>query len=74
MVLQNELATIRAAGVGYDHEEATLGVSCVAAPSWCAACPSPGISVTVPSDQLQPARLAPAVRTAALALSRVLSR
>ena len=74
LVLQNELATIRAAGVGYDHEEATLGVSCVAAPVLVRGEPVAGLSVTVPSDQLQPGRLAPAVRTAALALSRVLSR
>jgi len=31
-VLEGELAQIRAAGVGYDHEEASIGVSCVAAP------------------------------------------
>jgi DNA-binding IclR family transcriptional regulator len=74
LVLQNELAAIRVAGVGYDHEEATLGVSCVAAPVLVRGVPVAGISVTVPSDQLQPGRLAPAVRTAALALSRVLSR
>jgi DNA-binding IclR family transcriptional regulator len=74
VVLQNELATIRAAGVGYDHEEAKLGVSCVAAPVLVRGRATAALSITVPSDQLQPARLAPAVRTAALVLSRVLSR
>ena len=73
-VLQNELATIRTAGVGYDHEEAALGVSCVAAPVLVRGEPVAALSVSVPSGQLQPARLAPAVRTAALALSRTLSR
>ena len=74
VILSNELAVIRAAGVGYDHEEAKLGVSCVAAPVLVRGEPVAGISVTVASDQLQPGRLAPAVRTAALALSRILSR
>jgi DNA-binding IclR family transcriptional regulator len=74
VTLQNELASIRAAGVGFDYEEATLGVSCVAAPVLVRGEPVAAISVSVPSDQMQPARLAPAVRTAALALSRVLGR
>ncbi len=74
VVLQNELATIRSAGVGYDHEEAALGVSCVASPVLVRGEPVAALSVSVPSDQLQPARLAPAVRTAALALGRALSR
>jgi DNA-binding IclR family transcriptional regulator len=74
VLLRNELATIRAAGVGYDHEEAALGVSCVAAPVLVRGEPVAALSVSVPSDQLQPARLAPAVRTAALALGRALAR
>ena len=73
-VLQDELATIRAAGVGYDREEAALGVSCVAAPVLVRGEPVAALSVSVPSGQLQPGRLAPAVRTAALALGRALSR
>lgn len=73
-ILGNELAAIRAAGVGYDHEEASLGVSCVAAPVLVRGEPVAALSISVPSTQLQPARLAPAVRTAALGLSRALSR
>jgi DNA-binding IclR family transcriptional regulator len=73
-VLQEELAVIRAAGVGYDHEESKLGVSCLAAPVLVRGEPVAGLSVSVPSTQLQLGRLAPAVRTAALALSRILSR
>lgn len=73
-VLEGELATIRSAGVGYDHEEATDGVSCVAAPVLVKGEPVAAISITVPTSHLQPARLAPAVKTAALGLSRTLSR
>ncbi len=73
-VLEGELATIRAAGVGYDHEEATLGVSCVAAPVLVRGQPVAALSISVPTSHLQPARLAPAVKTAALALSRTLGR
>lgn len=72
--LEGELAQIRSAGVGYDHEEATPGVSCVAAPVLVKGEPVAAISITVPTSHLQPARLAPAVKTAALGLSRTLSR
>ena len=72
--LEGELAQIRADGVGYDHEEATPGVSCVAAPVLVKGEPVAEISITVPTSHLQPARLAPAVKTAALGLSRTLSR
>jgi DNA-binding IclR family transcriptional regulator len=73
-VLQNELAAIRAAGVGYDHDEASLGVTCVAAPVLVRGAPVAALSISVPTSQPAPARLAPAVKTAALGLSRVLSR
>jgi DNA-binding IclR family transcriptional regulator len=73
-ILQDELAVIRAAGVGYDHEESKLGVSCVAAPVLVRGEAVAGLSVSVPSTQLQLGGLAPSVRTAALALSRILSR
>ena len=73
-LLEGELAQIRAAGVGYDHEEAQIGVSCVAAPVVVHGEPVAAISITVPTSHLQPARLAPAVKTAALGLSRRLSR
>lgn len=72
--LRSELAAIRVAGVGYDHEEAALGVSCVAAPVLARGEPVAALSVSIPADRLGAARLAPAVRTAALALSRTLRR
>lgn len=72
--LLDELAAIRSAGVGYDHDEAVVGMSCVAAPVLVRGEPVAALSVSVPSHQLQPARLAPAVRTAALGLARHLSR
>jgi len=73
-VLQAELAKIRNAGFGYDRQEASLGVSCVAAPVLVRAEVVAAISIAVPSRRLQSSRLVPAVRTASLALSRLLSR
>lgn len=66
-----ELDRVRQEGVAYEHEESTKGVSCVA-------CPVIGpdgaavaaISVAGWVNQLDPARLGPAVRTAAFAISR----
>jgi DNA-binding IclR family transcriptional regulator len=74
VVLRNELAAIRASGIGYDHEEASPGVSCVAAPVLVNGIPIAALSIAVPSTHLQPARLAPALKTAALGLSRTLAR
>jgi DNA-binding IclR family transcriptional regulator len=71
-VLTDELAEILTAGVGYDRAEATVGVSCVAAPVLLRGEPVAALSISVPSSQMHPARLAPAVKTAALALSRFL--
>ncbi len=71
--LGRELAAIRAGGVAFDRQESAMGVV-------CAACPVFGpddavvgaISVTGRSERLDIERMAPAVRTAALALSRTL--
>jgi DNA-binding IclR family transcriptional regulator len=73
-VLADEVARIRAAGLAYDREEATLGVSCVASPVLVRGEAVAALSISVPSEQWQPARLAPAVRTVSLALSRLLSQ
>jgi len=73
-LLADELAQIRASGLGYDREEASVGVCCVASPVLINGAVVAALSISVPADQLQPARLAPAVRTAALALSRSLTR
>jgi IclR family acetate operon transcriptional repressor len=72
-ILERELTTVRTRGVAFEHEESTPGVV-------CAACPVLGpdgtalaaISVAGWADRLDTARLAPAVRTAALGLSRQL--
>jgi IclR family transcriptional regulator, acetate operon repressor len=70
-VLARELTTIRKEGVAYDREESRLGVSCAAAPVF-----GPdgvvvaALSVTGRTGQVDVERLAPAVKTAALALSR----
>jgi IclR family acetate operon transcriptional repressor len=72
--LSRELAKIRREGVAYEYEESTVGVV-------CAACPIMGpdgvavaaISVAGWTDSFDPTRFAPAVRTAALAVSRQLA-
>jgi IclR family acetate operon transcriptional repressor len=72
-VLRRELAGVRTRGVAYDREESVLGVACAAAPirnedgTAIAA-----LSVTGPTVRVDPERLGPAVRTAALGLARVL--
>ncbi|WP_431910165.1 IclR family transcriptional regulator [Micromonospora carbonacea] len=72
--LADELARIRRCGVGYDRQEAAPGLSCVASPVLVHGRIVAALSISVPAHQAPPARLAPAVRTASLALSRVLSR
>lgn len=72
--LSRELVKIRREGVAYEYEESTPGVA-------CAACPVMGpdgvavaaISVAGWVHRFDPARFAPAVRTAALAVSRQLA-
>ena len=73
-LLADELAQIRASGIGYDRQEAAPGLSCVASPVLVHGEVVAALSISVPAHRLQPARLAPAVRTASLALSRALSR
>jgi IclR family acetate operon transcriptional repressor len=74
-LLNTELAAIRESGVALEREESGVGVTCVAAPvldddgTAVAA-----ISITGWVNRLDPDRLAPAVRTAALGVSRVLRR
>jgi DNA-binding IclR family transcriptional regulator len=72
-LLGAELERIREAGVAFEREESTVGITCVAAPVH-----GPGgdavaaISITGWANRLDPDRFAPAVRTAALGLSRTL--
>lgn len=73
LMLARELDQVRSTGVAYEHEESTVGVRCVACPVI-----GPGgsavaaLSVSGWSHRLAAARLAPAVRTAALGISRQL--
>jgi DNA-binding IclR family transcriptional regulator len=67
------LAEIRERGVAEEHEESTVGVACVAAPVLDARGHAvAAVSITGWANQLNTARLAPAVRTAALGISRTL--
>jgi DNA-binding IclR family transcriptional regulator len=72
-LLKADLDRIRETGVAFEHEESTVGITCVAAPVH----DSQGdvvaaISITGWSNKLDPDRFAPAVRTAALGVSRTL--
>jgi DNA-binding IclR family transcriptional regulator len=72
-LLDRELATIREHGVAEEHEESTVGIACVAAPVLDNAGGAvAAISITGWANRLDTARFAPAVRTAALGLSRTL--
>ncbi len=67
------LAEVRERGVAEEHEESTVGVACVAAPVLDAdGTAVAAVSITGWAHQLNTARLAPAVRTAALGISRML--
>lgn len=71
--LRTALEQAQVAGLAYEEQEAAEGVSCVAAPVFGAAGKAvAALSVAVPRAGFHPARLAPAVRTAALGLSRTL--
>jgi DNA-binding IclR family transcriptional regulator len=73
-LLIRELAKIRKEGVAFEHEESTMGVMCVA----CPVMGSDGhavaaISIAGWAHHFDPHRVASAVRTAALAVSRQLA-
>jgi IclR family transcriptional regulator, acetate operon repressor len=70
-LLDRELAEVRARGVAEEHEESTVGIACVAAPVLDTAGHAfAAISITGWANRLDTTRFAPAVRTAALSLSR----
>ncbi|MGW6358110.1 IclR family transcriptional regulator [Streptomyces sp. NPDC055092] len=72
-LLRLELARIRQSGVSYDHEESAIGVVCAASPVLDAKAQAvAALSVSGWSGRLNLGRIAPAVRTAALALGRTL--
>lgn len=70
--LRTALEQTQVSGLAYEEQEAVLGVSCIAAPVFAGASAVAALSVAVPREQFRPAHLAPAVRTAALGLSRTL--
>ncbi|MGF0313263.1 IclR family transcriptional regulator [Rhodococcus sp. IEGM1428] len=72
--LARELDSIRRTGIAIEREEAALGGCCLASPVLLAGEPIAALSVSVPKDRFAPELLAPAVRTAALALGRLLAR
>jgi IclR family transcriptional regulator, acetate operon repressor len=72
-LLHVELQRIRRDGVAEEHEESAPGVACVAAPVLGADGRAvAALSITGWANRLNARRTAPAVRTAALALSRAL--
>ncbi|MBY4403011.1 IclR family transcriptional regulator [Rhodococcus fascians] len=73
-MLQRQLTEIRRSGVSIERGEASDGGCCLASPILVNAEPVAALSVSVPADQFRPELLAPAVRTAALALGRALTR
>ncbi|WP_461166705.1 IclR family transcriptional regulator [Tsukamurella serpentis] len=70
-ILRRQLQRIRTEGVAYEREESGDGTVCVACPILDAdGAPLAAVSVTGWSNRLRPERVAPAVRAAALSLSR----
>lgn len=73
-ILAVELDAVRRTGVAIEREEAALGGCCLASPILLAKRPVAALSISVPKEQFRPELLGPAVRTAALALARLLAR
>lgn len=72
--LARELDNVRRTGVATEREEAAVGGCCLASPVVVRGTPVAALSVSVPTAAFEPQLLAPAVRTAALALGRILGR
>lgn len=73
-ILSKQLDSIRRTGVAIEREEAALGGCCLAAPVLVSKKAIAALSVSVPKASFSPELLAPAVRTATLALGRLLAR
>ncbi|PXY35601.1 IclR family transcriptional regulator [Prauserella flavalba] len=72
-ILHRQLARVREEGLAYDREESGLGVVCAASPLRGAdGTARAALSLSGWTNRLRLDRVAPAVRTAALALSRTL--
>jgi len=72
-VLADELVRIRAAGVAFDREENTIGITCAAAPILMNNRPLGAVSVTGSPPLLDVDRIASAVKTAAIGIQRTLA-
>jgi len=72
-VLVNQLGHVRREGFAIEHEEARLGLACVASPVMTGGRAAAALSLTGPSDTFDPSQAAPAVRAAARRLSRALT-
>jgi DNA-binding IclR family transcriptional regulator len=73
-LLRAELRRIRQDGIAHDHQEAALGLSCVAAPIMGAAGrPVAALSVAGADRSFEPARFAPALRRVAFDAARTLA-
>ncbi|MFJ3673538.1 IclR family transcriptional regulator [Streptomyces sp. NPDC090106] len=70
--LRTAIEQIQVSALAYEEQEAAIGVSCIASPVFDGPTAVAALSVAVPLGRFHPAHLAPAVRTAALGLSRVL--
>ncbi|MEV0391208.1 IclR family transcriptional regulator [Nonomuraea sp. NPDC050643] len=70
--LRTAIEQAQVSGLAYEEQEAAMGVSCIAAPVFDGQAVVAALSVAVPRARFRPAQLAPAVRTAALGLSRLL--
>lgn len=70
-MLRRQLARVRQEGIAYEREESGVGVVCVASPLMDGSARAvAALSISGWSNRMRVDRLAPAVRTAALALSR----
>ncbi|NEC10516.1 IclR family transcriptional regulator [Streptomyces sp. SID7909] len=70
--LRTVVEQIQVSGLAYEEQEAAVGVSCIASPVFDGPTAVAALSVAVPRARFRPAQLAPAVRTAALGLSRIM--
>jgi DNA-binding IclR family transcriptional regulator len=72
--LLQQLTVVRSEGVAFEHQEAVLGNSCVAAPILdSVSYPVAAVSLSGPPLRLRPAERAPLVRRAAAEISRELN-
>jgi DNA-binding IclR family transcriptional regulator len=71
-VLRSQLSQVRRDGFAFEHQEARIGLACVASPVMIGKSAAAAISITGPSDSFDPLLSARAVRTAARRLSKVL--